>query len=527
MLGDSSLIERRIQTLFRMGALGPLCDRQLLDLFTGRDDEVAESAFATLVERHGPMVMGVCRHILHDPEDVADAFQATFLILVRKAGAIHVTDSLGRWLYGVSRRVALQAKAASKRRPVQLRAGLEQAEAQATVAPSDRDRAELLAALDEEIARLPEKYRAAVVLCDLGGVPHEAAARQLRCPVGTIESRLSRGRGLLRTRLVRRGLTPAALGFILAARSRAAGIPSALARTTLRAAIPLTAGKTIPAGLVSASVANLVKGVQRAMIMSRFKFAAGFLIATSVLGAGAGVLVGQERKEAGSAAAVGVDRSLTGTVKPDQRTEPKPGEPAAIAALEERLGVLERRLDELQAAGRARAPGTTPLTDPYARFDPDTIRKIRPRFECLVEKVHVKVGQTVKKGDPLAELFSVELASAKNELLAKTIQANHWKRLHELRQKLVQTGAISQQLWVDTQSEEEKARQEAIVARDRLQLYLLTPAEIDAVKEEDGERKGRFTLRSPSAGQVIELGVAAGDLADPKSMLMVIGRMRP
>ena len=133
----------------------------------------------------------------------------------------------------------------------------------------------------------------------------------------------------------------------------------------------------------------------------------------------------------------------------------------------------------------------------------------------------------VRKGDPLAELFSIELASAKNELLAKTIQWNLWKRMYDLRQKLVQTGAISQQLWVDTQNEEEQARHELSVARDRLQLYGLTPTEIDAVKEEEGERKARFTLRAPSEGQIIELGVAAGDLADPKSMLTVIGGARP
>ena len=119
MLRGSSLIYGRIQTLFGVGALGPLSDRQLLELFTARNDEVAERAFATLVERHGPMVLGVCRRILHDPEDAADAFQATFLILVQKAGAVEVADSLGRWLYGVSRRVALQAKAASKRRSAQ------------------------------------------------------------------------------------------------------------------------------------------------------------------------------------------------------------------------------------------------------------------------------------------------------------------------------------------------------------------------------------------------------------------------
>ncbi len=525
MLRGASLISGRIQTLFRVGALGPLCDRQLLELFTAGKDEVAESAFETLVERHGPMVMGVCRRILRDPEDAADAFQATFLILVRKAGTVNVTDSLGPWLYGVTRRVALQAKAASMRRSAQQRPELDSAQARAST--FDRDRGELLAALDEEIARLPEKYRAAVVLCDLGGMSHEAAARQLQCPVGTIESRLSRGRGLLRTRLLRRGLTPTALGFLIAARSSSAGIPCALAQRTLRAAIQLTAGKTVPAGLMSASVANLVKGAYRAMILSRLKIAAGFLIATTVLGAGAGVLVGQERNDVPGAPAVGVDPHLTTKDTPGDGTEPKPGDPASIAALVQRLGALERRLDELQVGDRVRTRGDRPPSDPFAGFDPDTIRKIRPRFECLVEKVHVKTGQTVRKGDPLAELFSIELASAKNELLAKTIRWNLWKRMYDLRQKLVQTGAVSQQLWIDTQNEEEKDRHELSVARDRLQLYGLGPSEIDAVKEEDGERKARFTLRSPSEGQVIELGVAAGDLADPKSMLMVIGGVRP
>ncbi len=525
MLRGSSLISGRIQTLFRVGALGPLSDRQLLERFNTRNDEVAESAFAALVERHGPMVMAVCYRILHDPEDAADAFQATFLILVQKAGAVTVTDSLGRWLYGVSRRVALQAKAASMRRSAQQCAALDQA--QATASPADRDRDELLAALDDEIAGLPEKYRAAVVLCDLGGLTHEAAARQLHCPVGTLESRLSRARGLLRTRLIRRGLAPAALGFVVGARSSSAAIPCALAQTTIRAAIPFSTGKTVPAGLVSASVANLVKGAHRAMVMSRLKIAAGFLIAASVLGTGAGVLVGQERKDARGAAALGVDPPPANSEKPVEGTEPKPGDAATIAALEQRLGALERRLDELQAADRARMRGNSPLTDPYTRFDPDSIRKVRPRFECLVEKIHVKVGQTIQKGDRLAELFSIELASAKNELLAKTVQWNHYKRIFELRQKLVTTGAISQQLWVDTLNEEERTRLDLSLARDRLQIYGLSPSEIDAVKDDEGERKARFTLRSQAEGQVIEIGVEVGDLAGPKSTLMVTGRLRP
>jgi RNA polymerase sigma factor (sigma-70 family) len=507
-----SEISGRIRTLFSAGVLGALDDRQLLELYQARRDEVAELAFAVLVKRHGPMVLGVCRRMLPDPEDAADAFQATFLILVQRAAVVRVTDSLGRWLRGVSRRVALQARAASARRRRRERAG---GLAEAAVPEPERARNELLAALDEEVARLPEKYQRAVVLCDLGGMTHQAAADQLGCPVGTIESRLSRGREMLRRRLSRRGLTPAALGVALAARSALAGVPCGLSQATCAAAVRLSAGVTIPAGLVSESVQNLVKGAERAMAISRLKVAAGFLMAAGVLGAGGGVLLGQERRDR-EAAPAAVERS-----------EPRIEERASITALEQRLRVLEQRLDELQKSGRARVRSDEPRPDPFAQVDPDSIRRIRPRYECLVERIAVKVGQTVRPGDPLAELFSADLAAAKNEFLAKTVQWNHDKRLYDLRQKLVATGAISQQLWIDTENEEERSRHELSVARDRLQLYGLSKEEIDAVKDESGEQKARFTLRAPVDGQVVQILVQAGDMVDPRSILMTIGGVRP
>jgi cobalt-zinc-cadmium efflux system membrane fusion protein len=210
-----------------------------------------------------------------------------------------------------------------------------------------------------------------------------------------------------------------------------------------------------------------------------------------------------------------------------ERAEPKTEDRASIASLEERLRALEQRLDQLQKSGRAGVRGDEPRPDPFAGFDPDSIRKIRPRFECLVEKIAVKAGQTVRRGDPLAELFSVELAAAKNEFLTKAIQWNHWKRLYELRKKLKDTGAISQQLWVDTENDEERSRHELSVARDRLQLYGLSREEIDAVKDENGEQKARFTLRAPVEGRILELGMGPGDLVDPRSTLMVIGRVQP
>jgi RNA polymerase sigma factor (sigma-70 family) len=508
MLRDSSAILGRVRTLFSAGALGSLGDRQLIELYRARRDETGELAFAVLVERHGPMVLGICRRMLPDPEDAADAFQATFLILVQKAATVRVSDSLGPWLHGVSRRVACQARNTSVQRRARERTGLDHAPAPWSNPGLERERIELRTALEDEIARLPEKYRRAVLLCDLGGMTHLEAANQLRCPVGTIESRLFRGREILRTRLVRRGLAPVVPGALVAARTSSAAVPSTLVQATLGAALRLPAGTPLPAGLVSASVLNLVKGAQRAMVLSRIKIAAGFLIAAGALGAGAGVLVGQERRGAPVATAAGAGPALADREGLDDR--------AKLAALEQRLQALEQRLDQLRMSGRGAARG-----------DADSIRKIRPRFECLVENVAVKVGQTVRKGDSLAELFSADLAAAKNEFLAKSIQRNHARRLFDLRQKLVQTGAISQQLWVETENDEERSLHELGVARDRLQLYGLSAGEIDTVKDEEGEQKARFTLRSPVEGQVVEVGVAAGDLADHRSTLVVIAGLQP
>ena len=140
------------------------------------------------------MVWGVCRRILHDPNDVADAFQATFLVLVHRAATVRGDDALGRWLYGVSRKVAARTKKMSARHSAREPQGIERE----AVPNSDPDRAEWLMELDEEISRLPQRYREVIVLCDLGGLRHDEAARQLGCAVGTVGSRVSRPRALAR-----------------------------------------------------------------------------------------------------------------------------------------------------------------------------------------------------------------------------------------------------------------------------------------------------------------------------------------
>src|SRR5262245_52590032 len=154
------------RTLFSAGTAAGLTDAQLLErvLAASAAARAAEAAFEALVARHGPMVLGVCRRALDDPRDIEDAFQATFLVLVRKAGTVRVDDSLGRWLYGVARRVANRARDTARRRRAR-ESGHEPSEPVMT--PPDAERIELLAALDDELSRLPEKYRAPVMLCYL------------------------------------------------------------------------------------------------------------------------------------------------------------------------------------------------------------------------------------------------------------------------------------------------------------------------------------------------------------------------
>ena len=177
--------------LFTAGAIGILSDAELLARFaSGRGTATAEAAFAVLVDRHGPMVLGVCRRVTGDRHSADDAFQAVFLVLARKAHAVRLgpDDSLGRWLYGVSLRVARRARAVLTRGPLAARDldGLEPIDPSSSFDPCEQ--ADLRAAIDAEIARLPARYRSAVVLCHLEGLSQEQAARRLRCPVGTVQS---------------------------------------------------------------------------------------------------------------------------------------------------------------------------------------------------------------------------------------------------------------------------------------------------------------------------------------------------
>jgi RNA polymerase sigma factor (sigma-70 family) len=277
---------RHLQTLFELGTTGELTDGQLLARFATRDGEAAEMAFSALVERHGPMVLRTCRSVLRDPHAAEDAFQATFLVLVEKARGLWVRDSLGPWLHQVACRVSSCARAeAARRRRIESQARPLEPRSAVEASPDD-----LGGVLHEELGRLPEKYRAAVVLCCLEGLTIEQAARRLGWPQGTIQSRLARGRQRLRDRLAGRGLAPSAgaLGVALAAEQARAEVPVALAEATARAGMCVATGKAA-AGMVPAAVMTLTEGVLRTMSLTRLK-----LTAIAVLigfGVGSGVVV--------------------------------------------------------------------------------------------------------------------------------------------------------------------------------------------------------------------------------------------
>jgi len=253
-------------------------DAELLERFVKAADK---AAFELLVWRHERMVLGVCRRVLRNYHDAEDAFQATFLVLARKAASIRNQQSVAGWLHCVASRVAHHARSKASRRE---RPGGHDADLASVPSPGEpggelRAR-DLGPVLDEEVNRLPEKYRLPVVLCYLEGKTYEEAARQLGCPKGTLSGRLARARGMLRARLARRGVDLGAglLAAALCEYAAAAAVPAALVTTTVKAALLVASGR---AATVAASpeIAALAEGVVRSMLVHKLKFVSVFLAA--------------------------------------------------------------------------------------------------------------------------------------------------------------------------------------------------------------------------------------------------------
>jgi RNA polymerase sigma factor (sigma-70 family) len=297
---------------------GP-ADGELLAAFAAARDE---TAFAELVRRHGGLVLAACRRVTGHAQDAEDAFQAAFLVLARRAGQVQRPEQLASWLYGVAVRTALDARAARRRIREQPLAAADPA-ADAPPGPDP----DLAGVVDEELARLPEKYRAAVVLCELEGVSRKDAAARLRVPEGTLSSRLAQARKILAARLTRRGVVAPAGG--LAALGPAAGgaaPPARLVDHTSRAAAR-GAGGAFPPGLVSDRVSTLTDGVLKAMLVSKLRLTAG-AAALVVAALGAAAVVGQQPRASNRPLVPTADPAAVEQTVPGQANTPAAGKAA-------------------------------------------------------------------------------------------------------------------------------------------------------------------------------------------------------
>jgi RNA polymerase sigma factor (sigma-70 family) len=391
------MVLRQIRTLFDLGIIGELTDGHLLERFATSGGEAAELAFAALVERHGPMVLRICRNALRDPNDVEDAFQATFLVLVQRARSLWVEDSLAPWIHRVARRIAVRARAAVARRRDRERRAAEGRSARISDPGGDDG---LMALLHEEIDRLPERCRVPIVLCDLEGLTHEQAARHLSWPIGTVKSRLTAGRERLRTRLVRRGIAPAVallkVTMATPARSASAAVPAGLVETTVRSARLIAAGAgTTTAGAVPASIALLMEGALNTMFVTRIKFA---FLACGLIAGGA-VVAAQQAGRTG------------------EGVKPRPA-PTRVA------GPYEARSDgpeaDEAAVAREMAEAELDLLD-------DEVRQHRVRVSNALQNMF-QLAQQNSQGDPSVK--KGDIAAAEDEY--QQARKNYLEKAREL-----------------------------------------------------------------------------------------------
>ncbi|HTU17765.1 MAG TPA: sigma-70 family RNA polymerase sigma factor [Gemmataceae bacterium] len=290
--GQLSPILHYLRTMTATGAASEIADAELLSRFSRHRDE---AAFTALVRRHGPMVLAVCRRVLRDGHTAEDTFQATFLVLARKAGSLARPELLGNWLHGVAYRTAVKARAETARR----RTHEQQAVVSQEIGPDEdfiwRD---VRAVLDEEVNRLPARYRVPVVLCYLQGQTNEEAARRLGCSRGTVATRLARAREKLRRRLTQRGVG-LSVGVALVENARGGTVSRTLEHVTVKAATLLAAGQTRAVGALAAALA---KGVSKGMLMEKLKIPVAILMMTAVVGTGAGITAYRVRAQESGAA---------------------------------------------------------------------------------------------------------------------------------------------------------------------------------------------------------------------------------
>jgi cobalt-zinc-cadmium efflux system membrane fusion protein len=497
-----------------------LSDTQLLERFVNRRDE---AAFEELVLRHGGMVLNVCGRLLRRAEDREDAFQATFLALTRRAGSIGKAASLGSWLYKVAYRVALRVRVRAVRHATgqeNALVGLAVPSAVSEVGPDVRP------VLDEEINRLPEKYRAALILCYLQGKTTAEAARQLGCARGTVCSRLAWARKHLRSRLTRRGLALSAAGLIVELAPNKT--PAAMVGATVKAAVAYVWGPT-SGGALSKSAIALAEGVSRAMMLTKLKMAFAGLLVVGVLGLGAGL---------------GTKRVLAEKEEIDEKPTLARGSDGVRLPtdLHGKLGIQSA---EVKPRGPAR-PRVLELPGSLA-IDPKRLMSVRCRFapaevieigqiEEKGEKRELHAGDKVRKGQRLAVLRSLDVALKKSDLFDALVQlALDEVRLTD-REKAYQLGALPEDALNQTRRDVAADRNAVNRARNTLLVWGIGEEEIEAVikqaqekpkrkanPENEKERKARLErwsrveLKAPSDGVIVERSVRQGEFVQDRT----------
>jgi RNA polymerase sigma factor (sigma-70 family) len=507
---QSTVVLRFIRRIASERALGTLPDRELLERFLGRQDE---AAFAALVQRHGPLVMGVCRRVLGHVQDAEDAFQATFLVLVRKAGSITRRESVGSWLHGVAMRIAHKTRSQNARR-----------HARETNLPTHEvpDRPGVAqdggfgALLDEEVNRLPDRYRLPVLLCYLEGKTTAEAAQHLGCPRGTVLSRLARARACLRRRLTCRGwiLSAAVSSMVLHQAMSARAVPLALAASTVKAALSVAAGG-LPA---ESTTIALAKGAIQAMFVTKLRqVMLVILLAAGVLGSSAGLLTQQ----------------LTAAKTNDEPgTHLIPGEPNAIRLSGKAVAQFDIQTGQIRRRGAAqtrqiRLTGTTAL-------DPQRLWRIRCSVPGTVIELPriVQPGSTIQQGDVLAVIHSSALAETKSELVDALVQ----KRLDEQILKRTQNAAAAVPEVFLLNARRTVVSDASVIRRleNTLHRYGLSEDELKGLQEyaagldldnnkRDREKEkpwARLELHASQGGVLVERNVGLGEVLTDQSVTL-------
>jgi RNA polymerase sigma factor (sigma-70 family) len=362
---NRSPLLRSIGRIFNRGSLTGLGEADLLrEVANGGD----EAAFEVLVGRYGPLVLAACRRLLSDQNDVEDAFQATFLVLLRKAGSLRGDMPLSPWLHAVASRVAARIRSTAARRPAQERKAARLELVETAWTPEQR---ELRGVIDEEIGRLPERYRRAVVLCLLEGRTHEEAARRLRCSTGVVRGRLDRARERLRRRLTTRGMAPGIglIGSVLTADVWSA-VPPPMIAATVATLGRYTTARAVSSG-ISATILALADGVFTTMILSKVKAVIVTLVAgVALLSAGAAAIailphaIEQEENARRLAAPESTDPSKIALTVVDRRT----GKPLAGVAVIVKIDTKETTRGTTNQSGKFDIPIPNPAPEVSIEF---------------------------------------------------------------------------------------------------------------------------------------------------------------